>query len=108
MGVAVKPCVCDANKLTKTEREEAELIEARKWRFLETLWNFKTDKFHLKTRPDLLKLVDGANEKPVEMTKRMILSQVASFVFDPSENRPATTVAIGTKLGRRGVTHSSG
>lgn len=27
MGVAVKPCVCDADKLTQTEREEAELIE---------------------------------------------------------------------------------
>ena len=27
MGVAVNPCVCDAHKLTKTEREEAELIE---------------------------------------------------------------------------------
>ena len=27
MGVAVKPCVCDADKLTQTEREEAKLIE---------------------------------------------------------------------------------
>ena len=27
MGVAVKPCVCDADKLTQTEREEAELTE---------------------------------------------------------------------------------
>ena len=27
MGVAVKPCVCDADKLTQTEREDAELIE---------------------------------------------------------------------------------
>ena len=27
MGVAVKPCVCDADKLSQTEREEAKLIE---------------------------------------------------------------------------------
>ena len=27
MGVAVKPCVCNADKLTQTEREEAKLIE---------------------------------------------------------------------------------
>ena len=27
MGVAVKPCVCDADKLTQTEREEAKVIE---------------------------------------------------------------------------------
>ena len=27
MGVAVKPCVCDADKLTQTEREETKLIE---------------------------------------------------------------------------------
>ena len=27
MGVAVKPCACDADKLTQTEREEAKLIE---------------------------------------------------------------------------------
>ncbi|XP_020622981.1 uncharacterized protein LOC110060533 [Orbicella faveolata] len=27
MGVAVKPCVCDADKLSETEREEAKLIE---------------------------------------------------------------------------------
>lgn len=27
MGLAVKPCVCDADKLTQTEREEAKLIE---------------------------------------------------------------------------------
>ncbi|XP_022777948.1 uncharacterized protein LOC111319437 [Stylophora pistillata] len=27
MGVAVKPCVCDADKLTQAEREEAKLIE---------------------------------------------------------------------------------
>ena len=27
MGVAAKPCVCDADKLTQTEREEGKLIE---------------------------------------------------------------------------------
>ena len=27
LGVAVKPCVCNADKLTRTQREEAKLIE---------------------------------------------------------------------------------
>ena len=27
VGVAVKPCVCDAHKLTQTKRDEAKLIE---------------------------------------------------------------------------------
>ena len=84
---------------------------------LGTLWNFKTDKFHFRIRPDLLQLVDRANEEPVKMTKRMILIQVTR-IFDPIGFAAAFVIRakiglqqlwpIGTRLGRQGATHSSG
>ena len=47
-----------------------------------TVWNFKTDKFHLRVAADLPKLENSLSQVPMKMTKRKILSQVAR-IYDP-------------------------
>ena len=49
---------------------------------LETVWNFKTDKFHFRVASELLKLENSLSQVPMKMTKRKILSQVAR-IYDP-------------------------
>ena len=62
---------------------------------LGSLWNVKTDKFHFRVAIDLLKLKESPGHKQ-NMTKRMILSQVAR-IYDPI--RFAAAFIIRTKIG---------
>ena len=72
---------------------------------LGTVWNFKTDKFHLRVAADLLELENSLSQVPMKMTKRKILSQVAR-IYDPIGFAAAFTVRakIGLqKLWQRGL-----
>lgn len=106
MGVEVKPCVCEADKPTQAEREEAEII-SNSWekvgklltktdnqengfkmlqeeveeKVLGVIWNYVTDEFSFKVKVDLLCQSDYSVPCGVKMTKRMLLGQVARF-FD--------------------------
>ena len=106
MGVEVKPCVCEADKPTQAEREEAEII-SNSWekvgklltktdnqengfkmlqeeveeKVLGVIWNYVTDEFSFKVKVDLLCQSDYSVPCGVKMTKRILLGQVARF-FD--------------------------
>ena len=104
MGVEVKPCVCEADKPTQAEREEAEII-SKSWekvgklltmtdnqenefkmlqeeveeKVLGAIWNYVRDEFSFKVKVDLLCQSDYSVPRGVKMTTIMLLSQVASF-----------------------------
>ena len=63
---------------------------------LGSVWNLKTDKFHLRVAADLLKLENSLSQVPMKMTKRKILSQVAR-IYDPIGF--AAAVIVRAKIG---------
>ncbi|XP_068738317.1 uncharacterized protein [Montipora capricornis] len=65
MGVAVKPCVCNADKLTQTEREEAKLIEESCFK-VENQWMIP---YPWKKDPNLLPDNRGLAIKRLESTE---------------------------------------
>ena len=68
MGVAVKPCVCNADKLTQTEREEAKLIEESCFK-VENQWMIP---YPWKKDPNLLPDNRGLAIKRLESTERRL------------------------------------
>ena len=68
MGVAVKPCVCNADKLTQTEREEAKLIEESCFK-VENQWMIP---YTWKKDPNLLPDNRGLAIKRLESTERRL------------------------------------
>lgn len=63
---------------------------------LGTVWNFKTDRFHLRVAADLPKLENSLSQVPMKITKRKILSQVAR-IYNPIEF--AAAVIVRAKIG---------
>ena len=68
MGVAVKPCVCKADKLTQTEREEAKLIEESCFK----VENQLMIPYPWKKDPNLLSDNRGLAIKRLESTERRL------------------------------------
>ncbi|XP_068687785.1 uncharacterized protein [Montipora foliosa] len=68
MGVAVKPCVCNADKLTQTEREDAKLIEESCFK-VENQWMIP---YPWKKDPNLLPDNRGLAIKRLESTERRL------------------------------------
>ena len=68
MGVAVKPCVCNADKLTQTEREEAKLIEESCFK-VENQWMIP---YPWRKDPNLLPDNRGLAIKRLESTERRL------------------------------------
>lgn len=84
-GFSVKEWICNETlkqKVNSTEEKEMNLNKGEEGKVLGTVWNLKTDKFHLRVAADLLKLENSLSQVPMKMTKRKILSQVAR-IYDP-------------------------
>ena len=84
-GFTVKGWISN-KKLTEKDNSEIEkginVFQGGEEEVVGTPWNFKKDKFHIRVKVDLLRLVDRPSHVPVKMTKRMILSQGAR-IYDP-------------------------
>lgn len=84
-GFTVKGWISN-KKLTEKDNSEIEkginVFQGGEEEVVGTPGNFKTDKFHIRVKVDLLRLVDRPSHVPVKMTKRVILSQGAR-IYDP-------------------------
>ena len=71
MGIAVNPCVCDADKLTQTEREEPKLIHVEESCFkVENQWKIFYPYPYPNLPPDNRNLAKKMSESIKECLKR--------------------------------------
>ena len=98
-GFSVREWICNETlkeKVNSTQEKEINLYKGDEEKVLGTVWNFKTDKFHLRVAAYLLKLENSLSQVSIKMTKRKILSQVAR-IYDPIEF--AAAFIVRAKIG---------